>query len=520
MPSRRRVVATLRRVSLAVWSRLPRFVLASVYRATMAVTARGLLGEGVSIFVRGGLARGNPVFGLSDIDLIALLDEDAPDGAEQALHERWERLQAWVPTVGFLVDLEVIHVHDVKLAATGPSRQAGLTTGTAVHFSRPAAPLEMYARPGVERLASEWRLLRGVDRLPDLAPWDTYRAQQAAWLELQHWWRYAPSLVLRAGEPRISYRALRLVTEPARAWLYQATGDHIQDRAALLTRVRAEADARGLLTDATHHAIELAERLNRDPANGGAVDPDTVVTWLAHVSAWTADEISAQLRAHSTTHVELVDHGVPTSGHHLVDWRAVVVPPSASATFVVGRGDACSAEAVAAAAVAYEPGAYVALRHGPILVKPVSGSWAGALWRTLHFSISDPVSFSQIDGVGRAAFVDAPGWSIEDQALRAVNEHRAFLAAAGDHWSKLGVHRLLTAVRAGVLADSLREGMPRLLVGTEAIRVELVERCSGLDWLVDVDVDGVLGAADDGDAPDQARVDSLRRAVTALPCYS
>ncbi len=87
--------------SVAVRTQFPPFVW--LYRALYALAVRlcarrlGRMGGVRSVYLRRGLASGRAVYGLSDIDLLVMLDGDAPQGTAGRVRRQYALLRRFVP---------------------------------------------------------------------------------------------------------------------------------------------------------------------------------------------------------------------------------------------------------------------------------------------------------------------------------------------------------------------------------------------------------------------------------------
>ena len=98
--------------------------------------------------------------------------------------------------------------------------------------------------------------------------------------------------------------------------------------------------------------------------------------------------------------------------------------------------------------------------------------------RAAHCPGSDPVSFALIRGERAAAFPALAGWSALDRARRAVAEHAAWFDTLGARraHNRRALGLVLTAARAALLLEGLREGEPALPLTVAATGARLAER--------------------------------------------
>jgi hypothetical protein len=162
-------------------------------------------GGGASLYARGGLASGDLVPGLSDIDLVLVAGSSRE---AERLRGRWRRLRR-VRAVRELLDWPRIY-DTAELARLGGTSALtyGLAEGAsgegvagAAAYYGPEATLDAIRaleRPGLDGIGSEWRLLRGADRRPGGpgAPPGGDSETTAAWLELVYLWRWVAAVCL------------------------------------------------------------------------------------------------------------------------------------------------------------------------------------------------------------------------------------------------------------------------------------------------------------------------------------
>ena len=399
-----------------------------------------------SVYVTGTFAQDEPVFGVSDLDLVAVVP------ARKRLQERWLRLCRRVPLLGLAVtEVQVYEEAELRAAVSSTC----LTYG--VDGRAPAGATAFF---GPDRLVDEagllirptlwpaqgWRLVAGRDaRSAPTADRDDARLR--AWLELLFWWRYAFDLAVESerGELhpfQIPFLCVKLVAEPVRILLSFVHGERVLERKAALER-----------------ALDLLGRLHRPPP----VELADFLPTVVRLSSLLAGAISADVESRGVTEVSLVGEGTP-----LVDWLARVRPRPAEETFTLVDGDPGDRDALAEAVRSYRPGAYRALRAERLLVLPATAP--RRLLRSVQCAETDPVTFALVAGHRVARFPDVPGWSAWDCARRAVAEHRGWLES---HQESADADMLLSAARAALLLESLERGEPRLPL-TYAATAELL----------------------------------------------
>ena len=164
-------------------------------------------------------------------------------------------------------------------------------------------------------------------------------------------------------------------------------------------------------------------------------------------------------------------------------------------------------------------GAYTALRTGTLMLLPAGRSRTGM--RALKFSAVDPVSLALQEGRRVCAFPNVPGWSVQATARRAVLEHLAWLRTApSTQDAGTTLARLLSAARAALLLESVRESDPELsLTATETAR-----RLGGRSAQLRTVADDALGHYQEFAVrrvpPPAATLAAMRTVVAELPAYA
>lgn len=476
-----------------------------------------------SVYLTGSLAGGEPVYGVSDIDLVAV----AVDAGEaQRVRRRFEALNRAFPPLRRLVPhFFTYDERGLARALAGPYPVNGLDEGreALVGPNAPADEAGLLERPGLHG-TPEWRRLRGSRGLPR-PPVGDLRVL-AAWLELQYRWKWG--LYACTTSANIARPALGLVVEAARIWLWLARGERHDGRRGPLERALRVMDAE---EEGLRHALEVNRGLHRSPR----VDFGLLFRTFTSLSGAIARLVDDAVRDAGTTEVALLG-AANGGGVPLADWRALALPqldwssperPQLVEERLEPRaGDPGDPAAVLAAAARDVAGRVPAMRAGSLLVEPTLDPWGRGRLRTVQCPASDPVSFALLDGRAHAAFPELPGWSARDWAGRAVAEHGAWLAAgrkaipsAGD-WiaarpravldGPATVGLLLCAARAALLLESFESGRPVLPLTLADVTAELAARTPGVG----------ADAAEARTAPSPAVVERLRRQVESLPAYA
>ena len=387
-----------------------------------------------SVYLRGSFADGEPVLGLSDLDLVVV----APD--RERAERRWERVRRLIQP---LVNVKVYGANELSsvTAATILVQPAALFTGGR-HFS-------LRTRPGLAGAGNEWRLLAGPEARP--ANPGAPDPCVAAWLELQCWWRYAVWAAAHPSDRQVPYLCFKLVADATRIWLWLAHGE--------LTHGRLAALRRGLElmpddADALSEALVLHANLHADPGH----DLDGTLTWLVGMSERLGAVVDGRAAEHPGATVRLVADGGRAKGRlPLADWRALVVPEPGPREVLLADGDPGRAAVLGAADQADRDGTPWLLPARGIFLIPSgdleSRPMTRGTLRVIQCAASDPVTTALLAGRREARFSDIPGWRASDWAQRAVTERRA---AASDPAATERAERFLA---------SLEDGAPVLEVG-------------------------------------------------------
>lgn len=507
-------------------------------------------GRRAAVYVGGTFGTGEPIYGISDIDLIVV----SPGGgvglgpSRAAIKRRWARVCRAFPPLAWIVEGIFVYDQEELADVTAATRLTYGLHGTgrrtpAAAFEGAAAPVDegwLLGRPGVWP-TREWRRLAGPDLRPPNRP-DEHVSRHAAWLELQFWWRFAYRASLDPGNPHVPYMCVKLVAEPARIWLWLAYGEQLFRRRAVLERALELIPEE---EESLRRALELHDRLHRSPEPSLA----EVLPCLLRLSSRIVQQLEAAARAGDTTEVALVgDRNGPILGEGadelgrisarwpgvtalpLADWHARTLPATPESSFAIVPGSPDDPELLAAAAEVAGPAVLPALRADGLLALPVPpGHVSGP--RSLQCPLSDPVSFALADGASHAIFAEAPGWSARDCALRAAAEHlgwlepRATEALVGgdplpDRHSRETLGRLLSAARAADFLESVEAGRARLALDLTSAAELLGEAAGPTRTVADEARSAWEASRAGGPAPGHSTLVALLGVVRSLPCYA
>jgi len=504
---------------------------ALVHQATIRGLAIYLTrGEpGAAAYVVGSFAAGEPVYGLSDLDMMIVLpgDTGGPGEARRRLLRRLSRLSKAAPRLAeLMLDIGVVEDGDLRAVVAATPFTYGLDRAghsQPVEAAAYLGPLRRYTalseRPGSHRPLANWRCVHGPDRRPAVPEPDAQRRRIDVWLELQAWWRYACAACADPGRPRTAHLCVKLVSEPLRAWLWLTRREQILGRTDVIERgIVLMPEERDTLL----RTLALERSLTQSP------EPPVTDTMAALVrfSSRIAARLIGDAATAGATKVRLV--GAPDAGPMpLVDWRAIVAPGLPDEVFAIVDGDPADPFTVGAAARTARTGMYPVIHRDLLHVMPTTNVHAG-MFRAVQCLPTDPISFALAAGDGSAAFPNLAGWSVEDVCRRAVAEHgawlqarapakRSFLVLEGAPREMVEVARLLTAARAALFGESVAAGDPELLLTADAVVDRLSDRGVGS---AAQEAYGAYSRWRGSGERTPVDVDALRQSVLVLPGYA
>lgn len=465
--------------------------------------------------MRGSLALGEAVPGLSDVDLVVVVeaDEGAPAAADHRVSGRWRRLARRLPLLGRLASVTVYEQPELDDAVRGPAPTYRLDDGASLFYDRMELddPLWLRTRPGLSGPTADWKLLAGPERRPPAVRRERQDERIAAWLELGWWWRH---VIVACREPVRPYTAnvlAKALAEAARIVAWFEAGERPSSRRMALAAVAGL----GRPSDAERRALAEARSALETISTPGF---EAIVPGLADLSARVARAIDRELAPAGYREVRLIGSPGDRRSVPAADWRAVVIGEAPRALALV-PGEPADPVAIGNAAGAAGAGELAALRGGDLLLIAPERVWADGYLRTLACPLTDPVSFALLDGAERARFPDVRGWSVEDLARRALAEQRARLRtpAAGPADALAGA---IAAGRAALLAQSLQDGEaelrldpPAVLEGLEALDAAVARPAAQIRSRT---ADGPMQMPDQLDSPTAGAAQALRVAVAAL----
>ena len=493
----------------------------------------GYLRHGLTaaIYVRGSFGRDEPVFGLSDVDLIAVMrtgGEAACAGEDpcRVVSARWRRLERRVPLLSRIVEVKC-YLEPELLGLTAARQTYGLRQASPRSLFFAAAGSSRRRPPGVMPYLwpmHNWRPISRCDLRPAVVTSAPDDDGLLAWADLQYWWQLAFATVSQPETPWAAYACVKLVAEPARILLWLEHGEqHFRRRCALrraLELLPEEAAAIGF-------ASALLGELHRIPL----APLDAVLPCFVRLSARIAQRLATGVEGLGTTAVALQgvdgvnrDQSAMAPQLPLCDWSALVQPPSVAESWAIAPGRCEDPAALAEALGGSCRDHYPTLLSESLFVRP--SLQPRGRHRTVAFAVSDPISAALVAGSTTAAFANAPGWCAADTAARAVTEHRAWLRSVGRLGSEAPaavrlrrLSGLLCAARAALFLDSVNTSSVAVPV-TFAATVELfADRLAGQRRVIEEAGASYRAAVESSRPLSLAGLESLTGIVKDLDCY-
>jgi hypothetical protein len=517
---RRRVLRTVQLAAIRTGRGQFRAVWAAAYDLLVRVLARLLRrGSTASVYVKGSFGRGEPVLGLSDIGLIAVVPAGAgrDEDACAAVQDRWQRLARSIPPLAWLVRGVPVYSETELPGLASTCFRYGLDASPARSlFFGPSRSTRLATLPGLWPM-QDWKLVSGPDRRPPVHPADPSQRRLAAWLELQFWWSLAFRAAAEPDAHWAPYLCVKLIAEPARILLWLERGERHVRRVDVLRHAR---DA----FPEEHEAIEFALGLERELGRVGLAPLASVMPGFVRLSSRVARWLEADLAGFGE--IEVVLAGLPPADHApvvsqlpLCDWRALVRAPSPEEWLVIQPGRIDDPAALARALIRSSTGRHVVFVHDGLILHPSADA---PVTRAATFAGCDPVTTALASGASTAVFPDVPGWSAADTAARAVAEHRAWLRsrprlteAAPDRNGRQHLAGLFSAARVALFRQTIGSREPSLPVTFAETADRLAEGEPGARAAIAQAHQEHAG----GGRTSVSAHDALAGVVTRLSCY-
>jgi hypothetical protein len=506
-----------------------------------------------SIYMKGSFASGEPVYGISDIDLVAVIPGRGTAGSEQlTARERWKALCESFP----LFKLVIQHCwfyeqDDLRESSSATCLTYGLAENADAQADRAgflgqsalADHMGLQTNPSLYGLEKEWRFIAGGKSLPQSEPATQQNRRIAAWLHLQYWWRHAFAACAEPHRAHIPLLCVKLIAEPVRLRAWIERGEFFSTRDEALRRGLTEMPEE---ESAMRIALDLLNDLPRSPQPPVAEAIDSLLRQTQRISETmtaAADE-AGYVDVRLTGGDEIIDGGgakamiqafrTATTSYKilpLADWRARAVPGVPDETMFVC--EAASVDSNLLGTLARVRDAVPVVHNNRVMLLPTTNAETGML-RSVQCEPTDPVSFALANGRAFARFPELSGWSASHCARRAAAEHRAWLSTiewsapphgwVGPQTSPLEPHvrtlgLLFTAARAALFLESIAEGAPELAVTAAGVASMLISRESAH---ADVSESALhaLTKARAGESVDLSCVAQLHNIVHRLPAYT
>ena len=509
-----------------------RIVWRGIYELVVRMVAWSyqLIDREATVYVAGSLGRGEPVYGLSDFDMVVV----TPGRRRRRLARHQARLDRFVPgQPREVLEIAVCKEDDLRRTTAETVLTQGLDDGSPSGLLADVGwqiVAELQERPGVGQPVHAWRHVAGPERRPGPQRADRDRRRLAGWLELQHWWRHGMRGCLEPTMPFASHLCVKLVAEPLRAWFWLEKGvSPATRRETLLLALRQLPEEEPVL----RQALELERTMHRLP-QARIADALGFLVRLTDRAALALERDAAETGVTGVRLVggagELLIPGgdVPAGAVPLADWRTLVAPRLPDEALVPVAGDPADPKSLAEAARAWRPGVVPVLRTETAVVLPTTETYSETVLRAVSCSTSDPVSWASLGGRDVATFPELLGWSARDVAWRATVEHAAWLQAPGPPMRRyltlgdtppeiLTLARLVTAARAGLFAASIERGDPALAVTARATAALAGD--SELAEALEQGCDALAGWQAERRPCSEADLAQLDRATRALSAY-
>jgi predicted nucleotidyltransferase len=517
----------------AAWS----FAYWSVVRAAIRNIRRRY--RDAAIYLKGSLATGEAVYGVSDVDLVVVLTGNAaqPGAVQLGARESWKKIAGRNPFFRLVIQHCWFHEEDDLRVSLSDSC---LTHDRAVFLGgRPICDhMGLQTRPVLYGPHGDWKRLSGRDRLPPPSAEDPQARRIAAWLDLQYWWRHAFEMCVRPDSAHVPLLCVKLIAEPVRLWLWVEKGERVATRRAALLRGLSELPEE---RDTLELGLELLDALPRSPK---PPVPEAIAALLRQTERLARNmRESVDSRGWQDVRLAGADEPVVAPGLRdrmpgakllpLADWRARAVPRVPDEALMLIAVSRVDPDALAAAARMDGGDVVPAICYNDVMLLPTMSPERGTL-RSVHCEPTDPVSAALARGELVARFPRLAGWSAADSARRAVAEHRAWLDTDG--WSTpphgwVGVQSapssatartlglLFTAARAALFHESVADGDSELAVSISGVADRLAARDPGCRVKVENALNEFRAAKAGGDVGPET-TERMLEVVRNLPAYA
>lgn len=212
--------------SIIVYTSFPPFTF--LYQAFYNLSIRVItvwlsqLGGVRSLYLRRGVAKGEVVYALSDIDLLIIVDDknEDPEAVVQNVRTAYNRLSRFIPLLG------------------SGDKELGIYSTS--DFFNLYQDFPFYRYRFTEGKCS-WKLLFGKDLVKELPQFNDSELHLAATEELKTWWSYLNEEFSMSPTPKFKRKYLwyKAIAEAAKIYLFVCHGKNVSSRKSALLEVRS-----------------------------------------------------------------------------------------------------------------------------------------------------------------------------------------------------------------------------------------------------------------------------------------
>ena len=196
-----------------------------------------------AVYVKGSFAFDDPVYGLSDIDMVVVTPDhpSRPGENRVRVQRRWQRLGRVPPLRQLFQHSSVYEESELREVTDATCFTYGTGPGgktSASHLGARPLPdeLALLSHPPLSSPHREWRLVAGPERRNGTSISDAQGRRIAGWLELQFLWKLAYLAAREPDSPHVPYLCVKLVADPVRILLWIADGELVLRRKDALVR--------------------------------------------------------------------------------------------------------------------------------------------------------------------------------------------------------------------------------------------------------------------------------------------
>lgn len=247
----------------------------------------------LTIYLRRGVAKGEVIYGLSDIDLLVIMAEENGErqAAKETVRATYNRLSSFIPLFG--------------------SGDKELEVYSASEFLNLYDDYDFY-RYRFNEGKYTWRLLFGKDLVKALPQLEDSELYLPATEELKTWWALLNvELFPDSARPRFERKYLwyKAISEASKVYLFVCHGEHVPSREAALSQVKSH------LTYEQRCHIDKVRSYRRHLTSKEDLASDELMRLFITLAGKAFEEMERRVFAHSKGRTAMLD--VPRS-HALV----------------------------------------------------------------------------------------------------------------------------------------------------------------------------------------------------------